>query len=41
LPNPVFEGKKKDLCDFESCSEVNLWDGVIILMLSKMFVIDP
>ena len=33
--------KKKNFCDFESCSEVNLLDGVMILMLSKMVLIGP
>jgi hypothetical protein len=32
--------KKKDFCDFESCSKINVGDGVI-LMLSEMVLIDP
>ena len=32
---------KNIFCEFESCSEVNLLDAVIILMLSKMVLIDP
>jgi len=34
-------GKKEDFCELESFSKVNLYDGVTILMLSRMVLIDP
>ena len=37
----VKKKKKTFFFDFESCSEVNLLDGVMILMLSKMVLLDP
>ena len=35
----IFE--KNDICDFGHCSKVNLYDGVIILMLIEMVLVDP
>jgi hypothetical protein len=34
-------GKKEELWDFECCSKINQWKGVIILFLCKVALIEP